>query len=514
MSYIDYRATDSEIVLYWDKPCTAGPDALYTVKLNGADYVTVDRTDAQISGLKPSTAYELKVFLKGDISTEIAAITCTTCACRKYIDVTKAPYNAVGDAKTVNTKALQRAIDDCGAGEGVLFPKGIYLTGALKLHSDMEIYVCRDAVIQGSENPADYLPKIHSRFEGYEMECFQSLLNAGELNYKEGPNCKNIVIRGEGAILGGGANLAKAICRLETERLKDYIASLGDKIKEFEKPETLASRARGRLINLSNCENVWIHGLKLGNAASWNVHFIYSRNVVTDACTFVSQGIWNGDGWDPDSSEDASIFNCMFYTEDDSVAIKSGKNPEGNVINRPTRNIRIFDCETAFGHGMCMGSEMSGGIDGVKIWDTKVGPTWSGIEIKATRKRGGYVRNIDVKDTVASHIQMHSVGYNDDGIGAEEPPKFSDCRFERMHLLGRFLDNNGSHNEWHDCPSIDLQGFEEKDYEIENIFLKDIVMENAAPDFAGSVLMRYCKNVTMENVTSIPRDLEKYSERG
>jgi len=53
----------------------------------------------------------------------------------------------------------------------------------------------------------------------------------------------------------------------------------------------------------------------------------------------------NGASWDPDSSTNCTIFGCTFYTGDDFIAIKSGKNPEGNVINRPTRHIRIFDCD-------------------------------------------------------------------------------------------------------------------------------------------------------------------------
>lgn len=69
--------------------------------------------------------------------------------------------------------------------------------------------------------------------------------------------------------------------------------------------------------------------------------------------------MWNGDGWDPNSSTNCTIFACEFCTGDDAVAIKSGKNPEGNIINRPTKHIRVFDCHSGFGHGICIGSEMS-----------------------------------------------------------------------------------------------------------------------------------------------------------
>lgn len=505
---IQFRATEDELTLFWDRPVGATGNTTYLVYINQELKLKTEKNHAYIKYLDADTGYGVRIEVMDDSET-FGTIFARTLPVKRRVNVCEAPYKAVGDGRTLNTKAIQRAIDACGPGDILFFPEGKFLTGALKMHSDMDIYVSRDAVIQGSENPADYLPKIHSRFEGYEMECYQSLFNFGTLNHEAGFNCENIIIRGEGSIMGGGKELAKAIARDETERLKDYIASLGEKIKEYEKPETLASRARGRLINLSNCNNVWIHGLTLGFGPAWNIHFIYSSNVYTDACTIRSEGVWNGDGWDPDSSTDSSIFNCDFYTEDDSVAIKSGKNPEGNIINRPTKNIKVFDCITHFGHGICMGSEMSGGIDGVKIWNCELGPTWSGVEIKATKKRGGYVRNIEVSDCLASHLQMHSVGYNDDGVGAEFPPILENCRFERLHLLNRYLDNNNGKNEWHACVSIDLQGFDEPGYEIKNIYLKDIEIENASIDYRGSILMKYCKNITIENISSVEPDPDR-----
>lgn len=423
---------------------------------------------------------------------------------KKRIDITASPYNAVGDGITMNTAAIQKALDDCDADSYVYIPKGDFITGALDMHSDSELYLGEGALLQGSVNPGDYLPKIHSRFEGYEMDCYRSLLNLGTLDNKAGYNCSNVVIRGKGSIMGGGSILAKSIASLEAERLKDFIASLGDRISEYEKPETLASRARGRLINMSNCQNIWIHGLKLGFAPSWNLHFIYSDQIVTDHCLLKSEGVWNGDGWDPDSSTNSTLYACEFYTEDDSVAIKSGKNPEGNVINRPTEHIRVFDSVCHFGHGLCIGSEMSGGINDIRLWDCQMGPTWSGIEIKATKKRGGYVKNIIVRDITASHVQMHSVGYNDDGEGSKVPPIFDGCLFERMHLLGRFLDNNAGQNKWYDCPSILLCGFDVPGYEIKNVTFRDIEMENPA-EGVDSIHMEYCQDMTFERIRTVPR---------
>ena len=294
-------------------------------------------------------------------------------------------FGAKGDGISMNTDALQKAIDSLAYGEELYIPAGIYLTGALRLHSDMALYLDEGANIQGTDDPADYLPKIPSRFEGYEMECYQSLLNLGYMDHASGANCKNVLIYGKGTLSGGGQQLCLNVIARERELMKDYLASLGDKIKDYENDHTIPARPRGRLINLSNCENVRITGLTLKNGASWNVHMLYSKNIVTDHCVFRSENVWNGDGWDPDSSENCTLFASEFFTGDDSVAIKSGKNPEGNIINRPTKHIRVFDCLSHKGLGIAIGSEMSGGVEDVRIWDCDLINSLYGVQIKATK---------------------------------------------------------------------------------------------------------------------------------
>ena len=506
---LDYRASDTFAEIFWDLPLDADPSCSYVLLKDGVEIGHSSHTHYSLENLEPDKEYDIEVrILYPETSSvdgrykSLGLTKVKTKKSKRKIDITKSPYFAIGDGLTLNTDKIQRAFDDCDKDTLIYIPKGTFLTGALNVHSDSEIYLEEGALLQGTENPADYLPKIKSRFEGYEMECYRSLLNLGELDHDAGYNCKNVFIHGKGSIIGGGAALAKAIARIEGERLKDYIASLGDKIKEYEKPETIASRFRGRLINMSNCQNIWIHGLTLGFGPSWNLHFIYSDSIVTDHCTIKSEGVWNGDGWDPDSSTNSTLYACHFYTEDDSVAIKSGKNPEGNIINRPTKHIRVFDSICHFGHGLCIGSEMSGGVEDVRLWDCDMGPTWSGIEIKATKKRGGYVKNILVRDITASHIQMHSVGYNDDGDGSKVPPLLGDCCFERMHLLGRYLDNNAGRNEWHNCPSILLCGFDVPGYEIKNVSFKDIEMEKPAEGIED-IHTEYCEDISFENITIV-----------
>lgn len=489
-------STHDTLTLFWDKPESAEAEQMYLVLLNDQPVAQIQRTHYTIEGLEPDSVYDVGITCETKAGKIWRCSQGRTTALRRRIDISKPPYFAVGDGQTLNTVSLQRALDDCGKNDCVYFPAGVYMTGALRGHSDMEIYLDEGAVLQGTDNVEDYLPRIRSRFEGYEMECYSSVLNFGELDHTSGPNCENVLIHGKGTIASGGQMLCLRVIDSERERLREYLAANAELVATCENDHTIPGRVRPRLINLSNCRNVRISGLTLKNGAAWNLHMIYCDGIITDHCIFRSEGVWNGDGWDPDSSENCTLFASQFYTGDDAVAIKSGKNPEGNVIARPSRHIRVFDCYSAFGHGIVMGSEMSGGIEDVRIWDCDLRVSMSGLEIKATKKRGGYVKNISVRDCVIPRVMMHSVLYNDDGIGAPVPPVLSDCCFERLTLTGLY---QASHDggDMRPCKAIELVGFDVPGHEINNITFRNVVIAN---DSLGTEL-KYVKHISFENIT-------------
>ncbi len=499
---ICYFTTEDSITLYWDKPYDFQNGDYYEIYFDQKTIYNTEKTHFEIDGLTANTSYFIQIqWMRTESSPKSIycwKLTLETKRKKQVIDISKAPYFAIGDGKTMNTNAIQAAIDNCDENTKVYFPKGIYKTGALRLHSNMELYLDSDAVLQGTDEPDDYLPKIPSRFEGIEQLCYSSLLNLGNLDHNSGFNCENVIIRGKGTISSGGRKLAERVIAKETEHLKNYLEMQTDQIKECEKPETIPGRVRPRLINISNSKNIIISGLQLQDGASWNVHMIYSKNIITNNCTFYSKNIWNGDGWDPDSSSNCTIFNCVFYTGDDSISIKSGKNPEGNQINRPCKNIRIFDCQTAFGHGITIGSEMSGGIENISIWDCNMSCSMYGIEIKGTKKRGGYVRNIHVRDCSVSRILFHSVSYNDDGISAGIAPVFEACRFENLHILGKYI----KEDKWFPCQAIELSGFEQSGHALQNITFDHIILGYPEQKQKQTIALEYFQDVTFRNISS------------
>lgn len=490
---INYFVTSSSVTLFWDKPYEADKNTVYEIFVNGKKQGETPKTHYTVKELSPEQNLDIEV----KSSVGVGKTEVSTAKARRKIDVTEAPYFAKGDGKAMNTATLQKAIDDATAEDMIYIPSGVYMTGSLRLHSDMEIYLEEGAVLQGTENPEDYLPRIWSRFEGTELSCYSSVLNIGELDRNGGYSCKNVLIHGKGMIASGGQVLGNKIIELERIALKDYLEELGDKIKECENNDTIPGRVRPRLINMSNARNVVLSGLTFKNGCCWNIHMIYSDNIVTNDCTFISEGVHNGDGWDPDSSTNCTIFGCTFFTGDDSVAIKSGKNPEGNIINKPCKHIRVFDCVTKYGHGICMGSEMSGGIEDVYIWDCDLENSVYGIEIKGTKKRGGYVRDIHVRDCVLPRILFHSVGYNDDGISAGVAPVFENCSFEQVSLKGVYQDMKKN---FVPCEAILLCGFDKPGHELKNIEFNDVTLGDKEHPVTQNLSLRLCENISFKNI--------------
>ena len=493
---------EKEIILFWDSAKEFLNDYKYRV-VCGEEVRVTSKTHCKFSELRANTKYAFTVELldaNGMVKYTVGSVELKTAQIRKRIDVTKPPYCALGDGKTLNTQALQRAIDDCGYGETVYIPAGVFLSGALNLHDDMELYLEQGSILQGSKHAKDYLPKRQSRFEGIDMLCYSSLLNVGKAQPFGGYTCKNVIIRGGGTVRGGGAELGADVINIEHERLLQEDDKYQNKIKECEKEYTMAGRYRPRLINVSNAQDVVIEGISIENGPAWNLHVLYSDNVITANCTFHSVKIPNGDGYDPDSSTNCTIFNCDFYTSDDSIAIKSGKNPDGNVVNRSCKNIKIFDCRSEMGHGCSIGSEMSGGVDGVYIWDCDFEKSIFGITVKTTKKRGGYVRNLVVQNCVAPRIMVRTVGYNDDGESAKEIPALHNFTFENVTLTGKYwLDEIRSEV----CPVITLTGFDGQENALKNVVFRNIALranENGEPH---KFELNYLQSVSLENLSII-----------
>ncbi|WP_342647091.1 glycoside hydrolase family 28 protein [Mucilaginibacter sp. CSA2-8R] len=459
--------------LLWDKPDDYRNIVRYHVILNGKEAGVSVKCNYLFNALQPSKVYTCTIKSEdkdGKLSVNSTIVKFTTKATGKILNVTD--FGAKGDGIVLNTKAIQKAIDGCPKGGTVLIPEGTFLSGALYLKSYMTLEIAKNGILKGSGNTDDYLPFYNNRFEGWEMKTFASLLNAGVMNNKGGFSIEQLGIKGEGVISGGGSALGKLMI------------------------DKHGMRSRGRLICLMNCHDVEIGGLQIKDSPCWTIHYIYSKGITCHDLNIVSTAR-NGDGLDPDSSDDSYIFNCSFSTGDDCIAIKSGKNPEGFTIGKPTRNVRITDCEFTRGHGISIGSEMSGGVSDVLVRDCKAGALLHGLQIKGTKERGGYVKNVTVADCQLLQITIFSaVNYNNDGAAAPEPPIFENYVFSSIDLSKAGIQE----------PVININGFKDAAHKLKAVKFNHIILPKGA-----KVQVNDAENVKFTDVTMLDGGKPQYT---
>ncbi|MBI9049179.1 MAG: glycoside hydrolase family 28 protein [Anaerolineaceae bacterium] len=284
-------------------------------------------------------------------------------------------FGAVGDGVSLDTPAIQQAIDACAKNGGgtVIVPAGKFVTGSIFLRSNISLYLDVGAELLGSENITDY-PVIKSRWEGQTQDTYASLIGGDQLS--------NISVLGRGTVNGRGEVWWKAYA----EGLLDY--------------------PRPRLISFSNSNNILIDGITATNSPSWTINPVHCENVTIHAITVINPADSpNTDGINPDSCRLVRISDCYVSVGDDCITIKSGTEHESPEWYAPCRDIAITNCTLERGHGgVVIGSEMSGGVKNVVISNCIFIGTDRGIRIKSRRGRGGVIEDIRISNLIMDGV--------------------------------------------------------------------------------------------------------------
>jgi rhamnogalacturonyl hydrolase YesR len=143
-----------------------------------------------------------------------------------------------------------------------------------------------------------------------------------------------------------------------------------------------------------------MENLTLLNSPFWVIHPLLSKNITVRGMKIINDGP-NGDGCDPESCDGVLIENCFFNTGDDCIAIKSGRNNDGRLWDKPSENIIIRNCEMKNGHGgVVIGSEISGGCRNVYAENNVMdSPELERVvRIKTNTCRGGVIENINARN--------------------------------------------------------------------------------------------------------------------
>jgi polygalacturonase len=276
----------------------------------------------------------------------------------KSIDATKA--GVVGDGVTVNTVAIQKAIDDCSADGGgtIQFPAGRYLTGTIQIKNNVTLRLEKDATLLGSTDVADYR-NLDPFIDGSGNPMGHALIVAVD--------AENVGIEGKGTVDGQSPEL-----------------------KAKQNPYAL----RPFLLRWVRCTNVTVRDVHLANPGAWTLNFFQTKGAVIEGVIIRSWdlGMPNNDGINLDSSENVRVSNCDVVSGDDALVIKSTSSA------KPSRDIKATKCKlSSRTNAIKLGTESIGGFENISVTDCQITNTkMAGIALYSVD--GGDLRNVSISD--------------------------------------------------------------------------------------------------------------------
>jgi polygalacturonase len=238
-------------------------------------------------------------------------------------------HGATGDGKHLDTKAIQRAVNEAARRHGtVRFPKGRYRSGTIRLRSRTVVELAAGATLVMSSDAGDFLPRERLPYvtgSDFETSDFQNSLLFGD-------GLRDIQILGPGTI-DGARDRRFGPKPIALRRCKDVLIS-GLTIR----------RSPNYCVSLGGCDHVDVTGVKIRDAFA--------------------------DGIDPDCCTNVRVQHCDVESDDDAVVLKTSL-----ILGMPvaTENVRVEHCRlNSPSNGFKIGTETSGDVRNVTVTDCTV----------------------------------------------------------------------------------------------------------------------------------------------
>jgi polygalacturonase len=433
-------------------------------------------------------------------------------------------FGAVGDGITDDTQAIRKALSIAKSRNRqeepgsipvtttttLYFPMDkVFVSAPLNLSSNLILHV--DGTLQAITNETlgfdDKWPQLpplpsygNSRDGGGHYLQYQSFLHA--------QHATNIQIRGQGIIDGKGAWWWDQVRNKNASSLR---------------------AGRPNLIQFVNCSQIEITGVTLKDSPFWTVHPVYSRDIHIHHTTIRAPlHAPNVDGIDPDSSRNVLIEHNDISCGDDHIAIKAGvcgdgrrrrrRDGDDNKASVPdcrqdvhfargdyiSSNITIRYNILRTGMGIAFGSELSGGIENVFVYQNIIGLCdyydndnnnetscgWGhAIHFKTTLTRGGFLRYIYVHTNLVYNTttgfllletdyqdkeqqppdypttRIHNISIqSNSGMGLAKDMRFECSKYmvcENITVSDNWISDDSSSSNYYHCSYIDT-------YQVEN----------------------------------------------
>ena len=343
--------------------------------------------------------------------------------------ITVSQYGAIADGVTLNTQAFASAIEVCAkvGGGTVVVPAGTWLTGPIRLLSNVRLHVEQGALVQFSSRIEDF-PLI----AGFDGKSKRYVITPPLHAYK----ATNIAVTGDGVFDGGGEawRYAKKE-KLTARQWKDLVESGGavtpdgkqwwpsresmdaeEAIKAMVKAGNEPTREdyarlkeflRPDLVRFEQCNSILIDGPTFENSPKFHIHPVQCDNIVIrDTKVLTEWHAQNGDGIDLSACRNAFLYRSTVNVGDDGLCIKPGTTGKNQTPGPACENIVIADCIVYHAHGgFVIGSESYGGARNISVKNCQFIGTDVGIRCKSLRTRGGVIEDIWIDG-----IQMRGIG--------------------------------------------------------------------------------------------------------
>jgi polygalacturonase len=242
-------------------------------------------------------------------------------------------FGAVGDGKTLDSPAIDQAINAAAAAGGgtVLVPAGTYLSGSIHLQSNIHLLIDAGATILGA--PQDM--NAYDETEPWEGVAYQ---DGGHTYFHNsliwGENLTNVFISGHGMINGGGL--------VRGDGLLDRMCGFN----HWEKPEAFTTnyppaRLGNKAIALKLCKNVLIRDITIYHGGHFAILVTGCTDLTVDNVTLDT----DRDGIDIDCCRNTMVSNCRINSpNDDGLCPKSTY-----ALGQPvlTENLTIVNCQVS-----------------------------------------------------------------------------------------------------------------------------------------------------------------------
>jgi polygalacturonase len=298
-------------------------------------------------------------------------------------------FGAVGDGTTIDSPAINRAIEAAGAKGGTVYvPAGVYACYSLRLKSAVAIYIEQGATLLAADTPRE---GTSAGYDGAEQNApWEAYQDFGHNHWHNsliwGENIHDIAIFGPGHIWGRG--LARG--HDDPDLPLDEAAGVGNKA-----------------IALKNCHNVILRDLSMLACGHFAILATGVDNLTIDNLKIDT----NRDGINVDCCHNVRVVNCSVNSPwDDGICLKSSF---ALGFARATENVTIANCYVTGGYQL--GSLLDGSFK--PFFATQEDHTWHRTgRIKCGTESNGGFKNITIANCIFESCRGLVLATVDGGI--------------------------------------------------------------------------------------------------